>query len=333
MTNASNFFAFARARQALRDAGLPDDGEMVSASSTRNEVVLCGEYVVRVNRQPNQRLRREAMWCHSLPLRSWTPRVVAHGGELGADFLIVVRRPGQPLSRAWPTMSTPDRKRAIDQLAAAMAELHSTVVNPQIPRLTRTTHLLDPDCLNPVMPMLTALDRLRHNRNVDPGLCHDLESIIHHTAHAFDDYSTTHMIHGDLTFENVLWDGNTITALLDFEWSRGAPSDIDLDVILRYCALPFAHVPAEFADLHSTSDYFEVPGWLAAAHPAMFDHPHLLQRLTLASIAFDLNELAEEPPEKRRSELGPLHPLNRLTKLLSGTGPLHQLLHRLGLPV
>jgi len=329
----SSLFAAARARQALLQSGLPHDAEMAFASSTRNEVVLCGDYVVRVNREPNQRLHREARWCQSLPIRSWAPRVVAYGGEVGADYLIVVRRPGQPLSRCWPSMSRDDRRRAIRQLSAALGDLHQTPVPRTIADLHRTTHLLDPHSLNPAAPMFNAIELLRSKPFVDRGMFDQIEALLHSIGDSVADYSDATMIHGDLTFENVLWDGTEISALLDFEWSRGAPADLDLDIILRYCALPFAHVPAEYADQQRTADYAEVPAWLASDLPELFEMPRLRDRLTVYAIAFDLNELVDEPPTKHRQDLGPLHPLNRLADILNGGGRLHRALGRSGLTV
>ncbi len=331
MTASNTIFAFARARQALRDAGLPETGKMVSASSTRNEVVICGDYVVRTNREPNQRLLREAAICRVLPPRPWTPRVLAHGGEIGADFLIVARRPGQPLSRAWPGMTKTLRKRAILQLAAALNDLHATSTPRSIPDLTRSTHLLDPNCLNPLMPILMQVEQLRRNRYFDQSLLNDVDHLIHEIGDALADYSQARMIHGDLSFENVLWDGDQITALLDFEWSRGAPPGLDLDVLFRYCALPFVHVPEQFASEQRAEDYRSVPNWLAEAMPELFETPRLADRMKLFALAFDMNELAEEPPTKRRHELGPLHPMNRLANLLTGGGRLETALTRTGL--
>jgi hypothetical protein len=53
-------FEEARARKALQGAGLDLSLPIERASSVTNEVWLAGEYVIRVNRHPNQRLRREA---------------------------------------------------------------------------------------------------------------------------------------------------------------------------------------------------------------------------------------------------------------------------------
>ena len=107
-------------------------------------------------------------------------------------------------------------------------------------------------------------------------------------------------MHGDLTFENVLWDGHVVTALLDFEWSRQAPADVDLDVFLRFACFPYLHVAEDYEAETRAIDYAEVPFWLAEDYPELFGFPHEFDRLRLYSIAYDVRELLAFPPEPAR---------------------------------
>jgi len=306
-------------RQARQRAGLPTDLAVEQASSTRNEVLISGDFVVRVNREPNQRLRREAEVVANLPIRSWTPRVVSHGGEIGADYLIVARRPGRPLSRVWPTLHPRDRRFAIAQLAEALDDLHRTPASAQLPRLRRSTHLLDDGPGPTLRPLWKAIGALRRSADADHHLLDRIERVVSERSELFEHFDTSHLVHGDLTFENILWDGRQITALLDFEWCRGGPPDLDIDSITRYCRYPFAHVPGDVASEQRTEDYASVLSWLSADLPEVFDDPRLDERLIVIDIAFELHELLSHPDLGSRAELGPLHPLNRLAKRL-GTG-------------
>ena len=117
---------------------------------------------------------------------------------------------------------------------------------------------------------------------------------------------------GDLDFENVLWDGEKITALLDFEYARPGPPDLELDVFLRFCAFPFLHVAEDYEQVTLPGDYAEVPGWLAQDHPELFAHPRLRDRLRVYSIAYDLRELLMDPPDRPVELLSHLHPYHRL---------------------
>ena len=122
----SDSFAMARARRALAEAGLDYHQSLRRADSVTNEVWVGDEVVVRVNRRPNQRLRREAMLGPLLPPEIGYPEVIGYGGALGADWLVLAKKPGVALSRCWPTMSTAERESATRQLAVRMRAIHET---------------------------------------------------------------------------------------------------------------------------------------------------------------------------------------------------------------
>ena len=71
--------AMARARHALMQAGLDATVDLEPASSVTNEVWMTATHVVRVNRRPNQRLRREAILGPTLPADIGYPMVVSYG--------------------------------------------------------------------------------------------------------------------------------------------------------------------------------------------------------------------------------------------------------------
>ncbi len=326
-------FIEARARHALRAAGLPFDGTLTRASSTRNEVFLSTDYVVRTNRQPNQRLRREAMLYDFLPEDDRFPTGVHWGGEVGADYLVVERKAGGPLAHAWPVMGRDERREAVRQLGELLARLHTTPTPPTLPRLEVATHLIDPRAVTTLAPLYVALEGLKTEPSLDRGMMEDLDQLITHLAPALNDFDQRTLIHGDLTFENILWDGQRISGILDFEWCRGASNDMDLDVLFRCCAFPEAHIDPDHAPLAIAEDYADVPLWLAEDRPDLFAHPALHDRLLLYCLAFDVRDLAESVPVDRRTTSEPLHPLNRLHAMLNDGGHVSATMQRIGLTV
>jgi aminoglycoside phosphotransferase (APT) family kinase protein len=291
-------FALARARRALAEAGLPVDLPLERASSVTNEVWLSDRYVVRVNRQPNQRLRREAALGPLLPPEVGYPAIEAYGGQLGADWLIVHRVPGRPLSRCWPTMTREERRRAVGQLADMLRALHRFQCPDDVPAID-APQLLRSDTFRAVDPLLTALDRLEGLDHVDPRLVDQVRHLVLSTCSVVEPFDERSFVHGDLTFENVLWDGHVVTALLDFEWSRRAPADIELDILLRFTAYPYLHVAEDYEAETRAIDYAEVPYWLAEDYPELFSFPHQFERLRLYSVAYDVRELLAFPPSRR----------------------------------
>ncbi len=132
-----------RAKRALAAAGFGADTPIERASSVTNEVWLTPDAVLRVNTRPDQRLRREALIASSLPPELGYPPVLAYGGDLGADWLVVERVKGRTLSRCWPTMTDADQGESIHQLAQRLRVLHQ-FRPPSVPALHDRPQLLDP---------------------------------------------------------------------------------------------------------------------------------------------------------------------------------------------
>ncbi len=312
-----NPMAMARARHALLHAGLDSTVDLEQASSVTNEVWMSDTHVIRVNRRPNQRLRREAVLGPSLPAEIGYPMVVSYGGQMGADFLVVLRVPGDPLAHRWPDMSHADRRRAVSQIASKLKRLHQTPGPANLPMID-APQMLRGDTLSPVMSLLVALDQARSLPHVDRFMMDDVEQLVYQLSPAIEPFGSDYLVHGDLTFENILWDGQDVTAILDFEWARTAPADVDLDVFLRMCCYPHLHVGDAHYDRTRAEDYADVPWWLAEDYPELFQMPRQYDRLKLYSIAYDLRDLTMFPPSAPASQLNELHSLNRLRSTVDG---------------
>jgi aminoglycoside phosphotransferase (APT) family kinase protein len=169
----------------------------------------------------------------------------------------------------------------------------------------------------PTAPLLAGLEQARSLENVDTAIIDALVDIIRGTARHLEPFDVPTLIHGDLTFENVLWDGDQVTALIDFEWSRAAPPDLDLDVILRFCAFPDLHVAEDYVEQTKPEDYEDVAWWLREDYPQLFQFPHALERLRLYAIAYDVRDVLAFPPELPAAKLPPEHSVNRLARLVT----------------
>lgn len=321
----SNQWAEARARRALAEAGFDYGVALQRADSVTNEVWIADDCVIRVNRRPNQRLRREAFLGPLLPPEINYPEILAYGGEVGADWLIVRRQPGEVLARRWPGMSTGERRSATRQFATLLRNIHEVRTPDGLPPIDAAPQLLADKEYGVVEPLLAALRSLSGMPYVDPRLLYAATELVHDTQYVLEPFDTSRLVHGDLHFENVLWDGRAITAVLDFEWARGGPNDLDLDVLLRFCAYPFLHVADDYEDITRSKDYAAVPYWLAEDYPELFTQPFRLERMRLFCIAYDVRELLTFPPPRPPSQLSPHHPVNRLDRTVRGIGHLDRL--------
>ncbi|MEM7272082.1 MAG: aminoglycoside phosphotransferase family protein [Actinomycetota bacterium] len=329
----SNGLAELRARKALQESGLPHDGPMIRADSTSNEVFITCNHVIRFNQQPNRRLEREAELCshldRQLPGRSWLPRVESYGGRPGSDYLIVTKRNGESLSRCWPMMSRESRRKAIGQVCAFLRDLHQTPALDQVPVIDKSPHLLGGQ--DPVGPLLCGLDQLAQLPHIDQGLVADAKMLTLEAADSVRADWRPGLIHGDLTLENVLWDWTEITAVIDLEWCRPAPADLELDILGRYFAMPEVHVSAEAERHQRSGDYAEVPSWIAEDYPELFQAQGLARRLIIYALAFEVRATIDSPPPADKQHLTRYHPYNRLARVVATGGHVTELLDHLGL--
>ena len=311
-----------RARRALSQAGVDEGLRLERVPHTLNEVWYAGPYVLRISASPvSRRLEHEANVASVLPGEVLYPRVVGHGRGPVGEWLLLRRAPGQPLSRTWGEMSDSERRRAVSQLACAMRALHSVVLPQTGPSAIRPP-FLDRNTLEcphqlPPARTLELVEQATRLPYVDAAMLANAADIVRTGALALNgDHAATMLVHGDLHFENVLWDGRQISALLDFEWARPGPPDLDLDVLLRFCAEPGVNVAADYEQQLRRRDYRELPIWLRESYPELFAHPRLNERLALYSLAYDLRELLLRPPRGPIDQLPTHHPYNRIRRLV-----------------
>ncbi|MCH7789260.1 MAG: aminoglycoside phosphotransferase family protein [Acidobacteria bacterium] len=278
------------ARRALEQAGLDPAAPLVTLMSVNNQVWMTTEHVVRLNMSPTTRLQREARLTPTLPPEVSRPTLVASGNGVGREieWQVAERVAGNPLSRVWTAMGSDERDRAMARLARSLKALHDSDAPAGLERGT-ALQLVD-----------VASDHLRESalevsrrRLLRPSAAFAVEHFIetHEAALAYAPPAHK-LIHGDLVFENIMWDGREIY-LLDFEFCRSAPRDVDLDILLRFCGYPQLHAPPDVAATLNASQFSDVPRRLQTSYPELFCGDYLFDRLRLYALGFELRTLLD----------------------------------------
>ncbi len=311
-------FAEVRARTALAGSHLDPSVPLERASSVTNEVWLTADHVIRVNRRSSSRLYRESVLGAALPAQVGYPRIVGRGGKHGEDWMVSERIPGRPLAHVWADLSPDERRSSINQLVDRLKAVHQTPLPVGLPSIPGTPSLLRLDTDTPTELVLHSIKEASQLAFVDPTLLQEAADMVDALAPALQPLERTMMVHGDVTFENVLWHQGTITALIDFEWARPGPKDLDLDVILRCVAFPELHVAPAQRERTTADDYAMVPHCLQMAYPELFEHPQQIDRLRLYAIAYDVRDLLTSPPDELTRRLPPSHAYHRLSAVVEG---------------
>jgi aminoglycoside phosphotransferase (APT) family kinase protein len=284
----------ARRRQALAACGLDPDLPMVRVASYANEVWIGEAVVLRINVRGVGRLAREARIARCLPRAALHPGILAVGDDGSTEWSLAPRIAGVDLGRAWRTLTDAERERATFELAAALAAVHSVSIDG-IPDDIEPPHTL------PLAPLLRLVDRVAAKHGDHPVLP-AIRDFIRARWDAFDAQGIG-LVHGDPHLENVLWDGTHVSALLDFEWSRGSWVHCDLEILLAVAEDPKLFASADHEDTVDAHAYAEVPRWLRAAYPTWFAHPRTDDRLAVLRASRALGHLIETDSSIRWREL------------------------------
>lgn len=306
-----------RVAAILQAAGLGRAEMPTRIAGSTNEVWRADDVIVRVSLVPgSNRLRREAELSKVLPSSVQYPKVIATGDEEFGEWVISRHRAGVPLSQAWPSLDEAERRDAVHQLAESLAVVHSL----QLPEGGEGRAGIDAIDDDPLVPhqlrperLDAILDAATRNPHVDRGLVREARARLHEVAGAMSTRPDV-LVHGDVHFENVLVVDGVVVALLDFEWARLAPAELDIDVLARFCADPALHLGGDYAV--DKDDYVDVLRWFREAYPSLFAHELLRERLLGCALAFEIPWLLKAPPTEPMATLPRFHPAWQLRRLL-----------------
>ena len=310
----------------LLATGLDTGTTFRRASTYSNDVWIGAEVVLRL-------ARVGATWTfpHEQQVLSWLPddvphaKILATGEHAGRAWWLMQRVGGQVLGRAWPSMPVHHRRSVIRELGAAMRALHGVdlPVGWQRPDLApaaltglRTPGEIAAPCQPPPWHVEALGDAASALPFVDTGLVHAAVEFVVQRLPLFAD-DPRQLVHADLHWENLMTDGRSLTAILDFERARPAAADLELDVLLRFSHWPHLPVAADYEASMRAADFREVPTWLSEAYPELFASPHVRERLEVYAVLHDLRQ-GIQFPERPGVAQPPSGTWSRLRATLSG---------------
>ena len=310
-----------RLAAVAKEAGLSVDGA-VRLTGASNEAWRVGDVVVRISWSGDaDRASREVMVLQHLPATVPHPELLGHGTTDGRTWTLTRWVPGQVAIDTWRSMGPDVRDRFAGQLAEALAALHQWSPPPEVDeRVARRPPTGDVDEILaqdvnplPIDRALRLVDEAKRAPHADAGVI-DAAAERLRELRAFDVGGGDQVVlHGDLHLHNLVEADGELQTLLDFEWVRIGPRDLDLQAFLR------AEAAADSADV--------IPR-LAAAYPALVAHPHVVERLWLYDLACTLRDVIVEPATAVPADLPAHHPVRRLPRIVEGPAYLELLLRR-----
>jgi hypothetical protein len=279
-----------RIRRVVR---LPDAAPLLLPSDS-NDAWRIGDVILRICwRGDRDRFLREAAVLAVLPPEVHGPRLLDAGRTGDLAWQLTHAMAGVPLTHAWRTLTEPQRREAVQQLGTCLAALHTHPLPADVRTMLAAPrpgpHPAPSDVVGadihplPYHRLVRLLDPVRALPGGDPGLidvlAERLDALARHDPF-LGDTEQYGCVHGDAHLGNALWHNGSV-ALLDFEWVRIGPPDLDLE--------PFIRIDTDGVTF--TPDVRAVLGWLAETHPTAFTSPDLLHRLWLYQLGSALRDI------------------------------------------
>ncbi|MEY2472301.1 MAG: hypothetical protein QOK28_1630 [Actinomycetota bacterium] len=287
--------------------------------SAVNNVWQIDELFLRISfRGDRRRLHREAALLGALPSQIPHVEVVDVGDADDLEWMLTKAVPGDNLATVAVSLPPDTVRSAIVQLAEMLAVLHDWSPPAPVAAALQAKHAelnvgnaVDIVCTDlvpvPAQRVSALIPALKSLPFVDHGLVDAAVDRVEELAHYVDDDEYRHVIHGDAGPANVHIEDGRVTAVMDFEFARLAPRDLELISFVR-------GLDAQRITEGTTSP---VLAWLAEGYPALFAHVHIEERLWLYGLAFALETVLFWPPDQpENGNLHPAHPLRAVRRLV-----------------
>lgn len=207
------------------------------------------------------------------------PEVLAFGQHEGQVYQIQRALPGKKLYLLWKNLRPNAQEVIAANLADALKVLHSVsapqfgLARPDAPRFNAWAEFLTAkfrQTLEEVNALKIAMA---------PGFVEQAAEYFELHRHVLEGGTPT-LLHGDLTLVNLLAEGGRLSALLDFEYAVYAPIDYELWTLEAFCLYPNDWAEEDH-EVYSTADFAGIFPLLRRHYPALFEVPHLRERVNL----------------------------------------------------
>jgi len=278
-----------------------------------NDAWLFEDCVLRVCwRGDRDRITREAAVLESLPMSIPHPTLLDTGRTVDLSWLVISRGPGVPLDR-----DDADREGLIRDvtrgLSGALRQLHQWTPPTHVAALLEEVTRHDGGgsaCAKEVVPtrvddIIAVCHDVAELRFVDPGLIRSaVERVEGLREFAPATSQSNAVVHGDPAWGNVLVHDGRLSAVIDFEWVRLGPIELEL-VVPIFLGYTFAGFQRQVT-------------WMREDYPELFAGEHFAQRMWLYQLSFAARGVLWWPPDSVEEHLTREHHLHNLRRLVDG---------------
>ena len=208
------------------------------------------------------------------------PRIVAHGNVGGKNYLLMDRVSGKKLSEGWLGFSERQKERFLGQLVEQMRILHSVRFEKYSTQRPKEfdTFLEAVDWQTDFGSVST--ETLTAETRANLAL---LTTFYEDNKNLLSDSDPPVFVHNDLHLENILYEGDDITGLIDFDFSRQAPKDYELWMFVSFFSNPAYFVEEKLEAAWSQYECREDLKTFKRLYSELFSREDVLTRIRVIS--------------------------------------------------
>ena len=260
--------------------------ELITAGFT-NTIYSVDNYIVRIctDSKNEERFENEVNFYKENKNNNGIPKLYVSDTKKSVVpyyYEILEKVSGKTLYELWYRLSDSERIKIVIQIIDILKPFHSKEVKGY-------------DFLE---MLKTKILYLKDKCNLDNELFNDLINM----CYKYFKKNTFGLIHGDLHFDNFMYDGTNLH-LLDFERCMVAPIDYDFRIFSKYNSQPYLWTSAKTDMLTVESDYQDLMSMFLENYKELNEIPYINERLDFYSIIESLENYKNTKNKERLDEV------------------------------
>ena len=260
--------------------------ELITAGFT-NTIYSVDNYIVRIctDSKNEERFENEVNFYKENKDNNGIPKLYVSDTKKSVVpyyYEVIEKVSGKTLYELWYRLSDSERIKIVIQIIDILKPFHSKEVKGY-------------DFLE---MLKTKILYLKDKCNLDNELFNDLINI----CYKYFKKNTFGLIHGDLHFDNFMYDGTNLH-LLDFERCMVAPIDYDFRIFSKYNSQPYLWASAKTDMLTVESDYQDLMSMFLENYKELNEIPYINERLDFYSIIESLENYKNTKNKERLDEV------------------------------
>jgi aminoglycoside phosphotransferase len=210
------------------------------------------------------------------------PRIIDYDTVNGKRYILMEKAQGGNLAYDWMSLSDRTKEGLIAQLAEQLQIWHGiTFDRYAIPIVAyQPFENLKPAIKRLALKEINELKRDKLPKELLPAI-DVVESFYYANVETLNETGTAVLCHQDIHLENIFYQADELTCIIDLDWASQAPKDYELWKILDTFHRPKHTVEEKLEQVYGDYQMIKELNWLKKYYPQLFEGENLATRVRL----------------------------------------------------